>query len=165
MLCHWLLVLQCRKRKCGHLQHRSWVMQHWTSSWFKVLTQKEMNLHFPHTHSQGYANKLIFNAKLDRLNHERYLSSVWLQYVKLVHGETQFAEIDVEVHHNVSWHWRCEHFLEDAGKMWRYQHLEYSYRCQPESWRLHTNHQATGGQLRKSHAGRGSQSITGSGQL
>lgn len=31
--------------------------------------------------------------------------------MKLVHSQTQFAQVDVEVHHDISWHGRSEHLL------------------------------------------------------
>lgn len=39
------------------------------------------------------------------------LGCVWLEHMELVHGQTQLAEVDVEVHHDVPWHRRREHFL------------------------------------------------------
>lgn len=51
--------------KCEHLQHRSWIMQHWTSTWFKVLTQNKMMLLFwalvvTRCDCQGHANEIEF---------------------------------------------------------------------------------------------------------
>ena len=42
---------------------------------------------------------------------EPCLGGVRLQHMELVHGQTQLAEVDVEVHHDVPWHRRGEHFL------------------------------------------------------
>lgn len=39
------------------------------------------------------------------------LSGVGREYMKLVHCQTQFAQIDVEVHHHVSGHGGREHLL------------------------------------------------------
>lgn len=46
------------------------------------------------------------------------LGGVGGEHVKLVHRQTQFAQVDVEVHHHVAGHGRREHFLK-GGKVWR----------------------------------------------
>uniref|UniRef100_A0A0E9XDT0 Uncharacterized protein n=1 Tax=Anguilla anguilla TaxID=7936 RepID=A0A0E9XDT0_ANGAN len=51
--------------------------------------------------------------------------------MQLIDCQTQLAEVDVEIHHQISWHWGREHF-----------------------------HEATGGQLGQCHSGWGGKTIT-----